>query len=280
MIKFAKIFRILSIDIALGACATSSSICYLYGIDIPINSILALGISIWLIYTCDHLMDANRIKKSATSERHHFHQKHFNLLLYIELFFFILAVFLALFFVDNRIRTNGFILIIISSIYLILERFLGSNKNIFFMKEFVIAIIYSLGLILVPFTLGIERYNTNLAFMFAELFLIAFSNLILFATFDKDSDANDNLVSAVSKLGIDKIKLLMNLNFVSFISIWFLSLFMVDLIPKFILMQIFFLTMMIIVSFIFFYKKNLDNIFFYKIIADGVFFLPTIIFLF
>src|SRR5690554_6802588 len=72
--------QILSIDIVLGACAGMLFFDRLIGADLRMLLYVLLGLAVWCIYTFDHLLDAKQIKKTASTPRHAFHQKHFRTL--------------------------------------------------------------------------------------------------------------------------------------------------------------------------------------------------------
>ena len=72
--RFYHIINALSLDVALGAGVLSLVLGRYIGFRVPVMVLLALVISVWVIYTIDHLLDAKSITHQATSFRHHFHQ--------------------------------------------------------------------------------------------------------------------------------------------------------------------------------------------------------------
>jgi hypothetical protein len=71
-----KIFQALSLDVVIGAIIFSLAISKYYKVNTPCIILICLAIAIWVIYTCDHLLDAKRIKGNASTHRHQFHQKY------------------------------------------------------------------------------------------------------------------------------------------------------------------------------------------------------------
>ncbi|NJL13528.1 MAG: hypothetical protein HC913_11335 [Microscillaceae bacterium] len=74
--------RILSLDVVLGVILMAllgGHICHH-----PVEKVVlaALGLTVWLIYTLDHLLDAYQIPPPAHTLRHRFHQQYFGLLVF------------------------------------------------------------------------------------------------------------------------------------------------------------------------------------------------------
>jgi len=45
------------------------------------QGLISLGLTVWIIYTADHLLDAKKFKnKMRLTERHRFHQRHFKVI--------------------------------------------------------------------------------------------------------------------------------------------------------------------------------------------------------
>ena len=72
--QLLQIINSLSLDVALGAIAGSYILLFVAGIPSDGISILALAITVWLIYTLDHLLDAKEISGPAETFRHRIHQ--------------------------------------------------------------------------------------------------------------------------------------------------------------------------------------------------------------
>jgi hypothetical protein len=79
-LKFYRLLSLLSIDVAVGAVCSSVWFAIMFGVKPGGVAFTALGLTVWLIYTLDHLMDARTIKNKATAKRYQFHQQHFSIL--------------------------------------------------------------------------------------------------------------------------------------------------------------------------------------------------------
>ena len=74
---FYKWFQVLSLDVALGAVATAMFVAKQLDVSPAPYAFTSLGITVWLIYTFDHLLDGQEIKGEALTYRHRYHQRYF-----------------------------------------------------------------------------------------------------------------------------------------------------------------------------------------------------------
>src|SRR6187402_2077625 len=118
---FYRTINLLSIDVAAGAVCSSLLFAEILKVHILSYGLASLGLSVWIIYTADDLLDARKIKTPAATERHRFHQRHFNLLL-ILLAVAILVNGLIILFVRKPVLISGIIVASFVAIYLLLHR--------------------------------------------------------------------------------------------------------------------------------------------------------------
>ena len=71
-----RFLNMLSIDVALGAVVCGAFFARIVDIHVRPQGLAALGITVWIIYTVDHLLDVRRMRQEASTERHLFHQRH------------------------------------------------------------------------------------------------------------------------------------------------------------------------------------------------------------
>jgi hypothetical protein len=81
VLRYYRLLNILSIDIAVGAVICALYFSKIFEVEVRPYGLAALALTVWVIYTADHLRDARNILKRASSERHAFHQSHFGILL-------------------------------------------------------------------------------------------------------------------------------------------------------------------------------------------------------
>ncbi len=194
LVRFYKQLNVLSIDVALGAVFSSAALANLFQVQLRIYAYCALGLTVWIIYTADHLLDAYRIKHRASSDRHLFHQHNFQSLLIA----IILATVIDLGLV-SLIRTpvlySGLFLSIVIAVYLLFNRWLGS------LKECLVALLYCGGVLLPIVSIaGVQVVYQN-KILLLNFFITALLNIILFSWFDRERDKVDNQQSLVLVLG-------------------------------------------------------------------------------
>ena len=176
-LRFYQYINILSLDIAAGAVISALFFAQIFNVQIKPYGLLALGLTVWIIYTVDHLRDAKKIKHNASTQRHRFHQQYFyTLTVFAGLAILLDAV--TIFFIRRQVFEWGLILFAIVMIYLIVQQYLR------FLKEFFIASLYTWGVLLLSITITTITLNITYALLIAQFGLIAWTNLVLFSWFD------------------------------------------------------------------------------------------------
>jgi 4-hydroxybenzoate polyprenyltransferase len=193
MDQYYKYFRWLSLDIVLGAIFF---LCYLedyYRLSLSYHVYFALASAIWLIYTVDHLIDAHS-SSVQVCDRHGFHKKHFSRLILVGGLVLSLAL-VNLYFLEIELLKVGALLAAFCVLYLLLVYF---HKR-FWVKELLVAVVYSLGIFLAPFVQAtVGNYDFILAI---QLAFIAFANLLIFSKFDLKKDHESGFNSLAIRLG-------------------------------------------------------------------------------
>ena len=96
--RFYKHIRLYSLDIVVGACICALFAAKFLQVDLPWTAVATLGIAAWLINTIDHLIDAKKVKRPASIERHRIHQERYHEIITFSLVVAVLG-FALLFFV-------------------------------------------------------------------------------------------------------------------------------------------------------------------------------------
>lgn len=265
-----QLYKSLSLDIALGAVGMMWFVAQLLESNFSANYYLLMFLSVWIIYTSDHLLDALHIKNEAISHRHRLHQRHARLLL--------LVIFVALGFAIVSLPV-GFVDFFRSQavffIVLVLTYFIGINlfyQYFKFIKEIFASLLYAGGIVLVPFHF-MQQSDTALALViFIAIFLLALSNLLLFSLLDYENDLSNqqkNLSHLIGKTPTKK--LIFRLNTISI-------LFSASITYEFQHPQLAFFGLLAailsIVTLRALQSKSPDHI---KLIADGIFLLPYLL---
>jgi uncharacterized membrane protein len=202
--KSLHIARILSLDVVAGAVISSLFIADYLSVKIPPLYLLALALAVWLIYTADHLADARKIKHQAHSSRHRFHQQNFRILL-LSLVSIALAGLYLLLYLPPMLTLCGVSGIILVGLYFILIR-IFPNSSVF-PKEFIISLLYTLGIFLAPVYVYAAYPQAPLLLIFGQYLLIALINLLLISWYEREVDLKDGHSSYVLKVGNKKSRI-------------------------------------------------------------------------
>jgi len=195
-----KYIQALSLDVAFGSTVMSAFVAHFLNVHVSLSIYVSLFIAVWLIYTIDHLIDANRIKEEAQTFRHKFHQKYFKQLTSAWIVFFLGGVVFSVLVLPNETIKVGFIASALVIVHLVLVYLLGSRVSIFIQKELGVAFTYCVGIIVGPLSMstGLDGFGYLLMF---QIFILALLNLLEFSWYDRTHDAKHGQTSAVRGLG-------------------------------------------------------------------------------
>ncbi len=266
---FWKYINMLSIDIAIGAVIGCAFFGHIFEVSILPHAFVALGLSVWIIYTADHLSDAYKLTSrglTGSTERHRFHQRHFSKLMVLV----IGAAFLTgleVFYVRPPVRIAGLSLAVPVGLYLIGQHRLRMTKEIFG------AVLYTSGIVLVPLALLHRVPEVPEAMLIALYGLTALANLLLFSLVDLPADVKDQHTSFASIMGTERAQryffVLIVMNAIGCLGV---GIFSEDLLLPVLIV----LVMNGILAYIGMRRKELAFGDRYRIIADAIFFIPLI----
>ncbi|MCU0467879.1 MAG: hypothetical protein MUF58_04690 [Arcicella sp.] len=273
MIKFLKISHLLSLDVVLGAMISNIMFWKLNNsnTEIPKEVVIILGLSVWIIYILDRILD-NKNSTLIATERHLFHQKYQSILwLCITLSAIVCAV--LVFYIPEKIIYLGLTTALLTGIYLLLITKFIPKKSFQHYKEPIIALVYTAG---VWGTANTQQYTIISMTAGGIFLLIAFQNLLLFSISEFKND--NNFQNIASKLGIKKSTFLFYLLSVMILSLslYGTSILSSDYPQKVFIIEI---SMSLILGFI----HHFSHFFLinerYRWVGDGIFLLPLFIIL-
>ena len=279
MHKTLKIIQILSLDVVTGSMAIGYLAVRL--LDVSPNAWwwIILPMSVWTIYSVDHLFDGYKLRSKGKIERHNYYFRNRFILIPIIVLLSFSSLVLSFLYLETRIIIGGLILGLLCTVYFLIINFTRITFRRTVPKELVIAFIYATGIFLAPFVWGIDTINPTSVFVFIIIGLLAFSEGVMISYFDFDLDLADGHSSFTTSFGrnqtrrfllvlhlIIEISLLIAL-FKSEINLFFIC-FILLLIMNFILAM---LTMVTPGRYILKY---------HKLIGESVFLLPAILWFF
>ena len=175
--KLFDYFRILSLDVAFGGVVLSASLAQAFGMSLPFTIVLGLFLAIWLIYSFDHLLDAQKLRESASMRRHKFHFENRKTILIVMMIMMLVGL-------GNMIFMPVITLImgLIVTFFVAFYFFLSWKFKLFLIKEVFIASIYATGVVLGPVSLGgIDQ--ASLFFIIFQFFGLALLNLLIISNY-------------------------------------------------------------------------------------------------
>ena len=263
VIKLYRLFNLLSLDVAVGAVIGSLFFAKIFEVAPSVPSLISLGLTVWIIYTIDRLLDIRDVMGEAASERHRFHQR-YQTKLVLWLVMIMIIDFGLIFFIPATILKHGIALALVVAMYLLFR------KRLHISKELLVAILYTTG-VLLPVWPSSNRSADNFLFILL-FFLIALLNLIVFSWFEKKNDIKDNQTSVATITDEKSIRsVLIGLFFITFSVCSFLT-----LQRAYYFVALIFFVMTVILLSIFLFKGFFFRNEFYRMAGDGIFFLPLI----
>ncbi len=264
---FARTYRwisALSLDVVAGAVVCA--LFFIKVLNVQITwALLPLALTVWIIYTADHLIDARKITHEASSLRHRFHQLHFNRLRTL-LFAAIIADVLSLALVSRAVVLAGAALAGFVALFALMVRMMP------WMREIGVAVFYTCGVLIPAIAQPGIQYAVAHSLLFVQFSLVALTNLLLLSWIDRASDHHDRLSSFVLSAGLDLSRAMIWTTFV----LGVLS----------VIAQIFFQVlewpgvtvgaMQIVLMLVFVSRERSDKVTQRRMIGDGVFLIPLI----
>ncbi len=259
-----RFLNILSIDVAGGAVICALFFAKIFSVFILPYGLISLGLTVWVIYTADHLVDARRAQQPAATERHRFHQQHFKLLI-VLLVVVVIVDCTQLFFIRKIVFIQGLGLATAIVIYFLLQRYLK------FLKEVIGSLLYCCGVLLIPLSLKNESLNYGQLVLIVQFAITALINLLLFSWFDKSQDEQDRHSSFATTLGVGTTKIFLTILFSVQTILTFVQFVDGELRPVLVLVLMNTLLLLIFIKREYFEADDR-----YRLLGDAVFFVPMI----
>jgi len=264
-----RIIDFFSLQVVAGSCISAIFISRIYDQVTPLLSFFCLGLTVLVIYSFDHYQDSLKIRSGKL--RHTFSNDKF--LVKIIIVVAILFNSLIIFFIPRVTVIGGIILGVFILAYFFLLRKAG--RNLWVLKEFLIALIFSAGVFLPGATAGKEiSVSTTELFLFIEFFLLAWTNLLIFSWFDLEYDRKSDFPSSVRVMGRFESRKLIYILLALFAVVWVSHLILVPDFPtrnRAVTFLMGFILTAIILN-----QKYFSKFDRYRFIGDAIFLLPIL----
>lgn len=206
VLQLYRFLNLISVDVACGAVVCAAFFARVFRIELRPQGLAVLGITVWIIYSVDHLLDAHQLKRDASTKRHLLYQRKFRELCMLVMVAIVIDLCMLLF-IRKQVFVWGMGLAIIVLLYLLFQRLLTP------FKEAMGAFLYAGGVLLPVLSLHTTPLSTSLILLMIAFVFTALINLILFSWFDWEQDRNDIQASLVTFFGKQNSKRGLNVLF-------------------------------------------------------------------
>jgi hypothetical protein len=270
-INWYKYIRLLSLDVATGACICAGFFARYTGLQISLSLYLALFMTVFLIYTVDHLLDAFSVGKNANIERHLWHHENAHSLWPLCV---VISGSLAIltFSLPAEIIKYGMHLAGLVIIYFVISQTKKIKKII--PKEAIIAALYSAGVFLPIYALQ-TYFSIELMCLAFLFFLLSYANLIIISLIEFESDKSQNMVSIATQFGKKTTSLIIHAVFLGMLVVLTVSVILFQNVGNFIDYAEVLLLMGALMYLVYWKRQYLIPEELYRVLGDTVFLLPA-----
>jgi len=273
MLSAYKYIQAFSIDIALGGVIGALFVAKYLGVELGYLVVIELFVTIWLIYTFDHLIDSGSGRYELVAYRHKIHGKLSTSIWGVWSFALIVALSL-LFKIPSATLMAGSILGVFVVMYFFSLKLLEEGN--LYHKEFSAAFLYTIGIFIGPVSIFQGALSNDIWILFIEYVLLASVNLLVFSMYEQLANEKSGFQSLLKTLGAEKIRIIswtliaivILLSVVSIIWFWESS----DILKA----QLIILLMAICLLLVFINKGTLIRHERYRMVGDAIFFLPIL----
>lgn len=188
--------EVLSIDICVGVLGAGALAQSVFRAAMKPAWWVLLPLSVWVVYTTDHLFDALKVGPDAANQRHRFHHKHMRPLAGLAIVGAVTALLLAVIYLRELVIAGGLVVGALALVHVLLA-FWGKVR---FGKEISVGLIYTTGVCFAPVLnrgTGISWFE--LSFL-AGLLLAAWLNLFMNSVIEYRVDRTDDQIFVLAKI--------------------------------------------------------------------------------
>jgi len=199
--KIYRYFHFLSLDIVLGALASSCFAARLFAVNPGWAWWITLAMTVWLLYTGDHLLDAWRNRKKIERELHFFMNKNRRTIIWSMGVVTVIDMLLIFNLLDQGLMKYALVLAGLVLLFYAMRHIFRKNRVLFVPGEFFVLFIYMAGTWLGPASAvknGFVPSQGMIALIFAGVLLM---NLGVISLYDIKLDNRLGIGSLANALG-------------------------------------------------------------------------------
>lgn len=184
--------NLLSLDVVIGSLCSCLFACRLLDVEITWPYWIVLALSVWIVYTLDHLLDAWRLQSRSHSRRHLFAYRHFRAIVATTCLLLVADLLLVIFFLGRDILVFGSITGALIAVYFG-GLYLARGRNFMVLqKELIVAVFYTAGVWGIALVFSGFPPAPRVAVSLAVFLSLAISNALALSYIDYRSDKLDN----------------------------------------------------------------------------------------
>jgi len=207
--KIYRLFHFLSLDIVLGALASSCFAARLFGTDPGWIWWITLALTVWLLYTGDHMLDAWKHRKKIEQELHYYMMKNRRTLIWSMGLVATVDILLIFNLLDQELMKYALFLAGLVLLFYAMRHIFRKNRVLNIPGEFFVMLLYMAGTWLGPavaLETGFEAGHGMIALVFLGVLMM---NLGVISIYDIKLDSRMGIASLANLLGIKRTKFLL-----------------------------------------------------------------------
>jgi 4-hydroxybenzoate polyprenyltransferase len=204
--KIYRYLHYLSLDIVLGAVASSCLAAQLFNTDPGPVWYVTLALTVWLLYTGDHMLDAWKQRKKIQRDLHYFMMKNRKTLVWSLTLVSAVDILLIFNMLDKEYMKYALVLAGLVLLFYAMRHVFRKNRILMIPGEIFVLLIYMAGTWLGPVVAGdmvFEPGHGLVALIFAGILLM---NLGVISLYDMQLDRRMGIASMANLLGIKRTK--------------------------------------------------------------------------
>lgn len=267
--KIYRYLHYLSIDIVLGALASSCFAARLFTANPGVVWYISLALTVWLLYTGDHMLDAWKHRKKIQRDLHYFMMKNRKTLIWSMALVAAVDMLLVFNLLEKEYMKYALVLAGSVLIFYAVRHVFRKNRILMIPGEIFVLLIYLAGTWLGPVVasnMTLEAGHGMIALIFAGMLLM---NLGVISLYDMKLDTRMGINSMANLMGTRRTK---NLLLGTAIAIFLTSIlqFMVFEMDRYFQLALILAGMTIILLLILYYPSRFRRKDYYRLAADAV----------
>ena len=274
--RIYRIVRILSLDILAGVFCSYHFARLILDCDCPPLTPVILCLTVWLIYTLDHLLDARSLKENSIKPVYRWHWDHRSILWPVLLAVGLVTIGLSLVYLPTGILIFGGITGCLVVLYTIAHQEKPGTDRKYLFKEFWISILYTAGIWGVPLISKGSIPDISVLPAIVIFLMLVLVNVLLYSLHDYYKDRKESQHTMATRFGKETTSHLLRLLILSAL-ILILAAFLIPDAQGLGKVYIILLSMTFVLGGILIFPRFFGRHERFGILADSVFMLPGLL---